>query len=207
MLSGCSTEPTALLPGPAFADETYTFLLTVVCDGRTVLEGESTVSLKDSDAAVEPIVLQNSATAKETDFEDDSWRERARGRLVVLRHSDQAMALVWSDRPPHCSEWSEYLIFGDVDWEGNCCEDVGHSAIERRIPILERHVSGCGYDREDRYLLFIADISSDCRTAEIDIQILIDEMHDVDRVDVLDTHDWISSLAVCALRWIRQATA
>jgi hypothetical protein len=127
MVSGCSTEPTALLPGPAFADETYTFLLTVVCNGRTVLEGQSTVSLKDSNAAVQPVVLHNSATAKETDFEGDHWRVRARGRLAVLRHSDKAMALILSDRPLCCDEDAEYFL--TIQFVQPVCAGINHSLL------------------------------------------------------------------------------
>lgn len=110
----------------------------------------------------------------------DAWKERMRGRLVLLRHSDQAIALVCSDHSPLLDVDSEGFSFGDAFWrDDDAITDVAYRTIGRHHgrhnmrhnPIIEQGLKGstssAPWDATDRYFMLIANLNP--RIAEGDI--------------------------------------
>ena len=205
--------PIEKLHGDSYPDETYTFLLTVTCGSQTLFHGEHTLPLRDDNTKLPSLVITNTIPEANQSLPSATWSdmEDLEGRLVLIRDSDQAMALVWS-LPPQSDILFDgtAVVFGETDYErGLYGDDVGHAARERDSAILEHRNVCCGECFESRHLLLISqltplnsnDIARGFASSTIEPAVSVETHNDVDRKMLASSRDFISCLAVSDLKW------
>ena len=196
----------------SYPDETYTFVLTVTCGNLTLFHGEHTLALRDDSTKLPSLAITNTIEEANQSLPGDIEDLVLEGKLVLIRDSDQAMALVWSLPPQSMILYDDDadFVFGEPDsHRGFCSSDVGYAARERDLAIIEYHNIGCDQCFEDRYLLLVAqlvpldsnDIARGFAASTIDLSVHVDGPESIGRENMTTMHEFVSCLAVSAMMW------